>query len=101
MGAATIAAFGLAGAVSAQNVDFELINNSGSVLVQFFASPSTSSDWGSDVLGTQVVGSGESGIVTIGDGSSECVYDFRMVFDDASELTDQIDICALASYTIN
>jgi hypothetical protein len=39
--------------------------------------------------------------VTIGDGSDQCVYDFKFVMDSGAELVEpEIDICELGSYTI-
>ncbi len=43
---------------------------------------------------------GESGTVTLYDASSICGFDVKFVFEDGQELTDQVDVCALASYTL-
>jgi len=39
--------------------------------------------------------------VTIADGSDQCVYDFRFVFEDGDVVEDfGVDICELAEYTL-
>ena len=39
--------------------------------------------------------------VSIADGSDQCLYDFRFVFDDGDVVEDYgVDICELAEYTL-
>jgi len=86
----------------AQTVEFTLVNNSSQALHYFYTSPSNDNDWGYDLLGDSgTLESGTSGTVTIGDGSDQCVYDFKFVMDSGAELVEpEIDICELGSYTI-
>lgn len=98
--AALAAAALLAAPALAQDVTYTLDNQTGLTLMEFYTSPASSGEWGPDILGSEVVGPGEAGTVTIGDGSAECVYDFRSVFEDGSELVEQHDICSLESYTL-
>ena len=56
--------------------------------------------WEADILGANVLPSGSSGAVNIADGRSQCAYDIRMVFDDGTDLVDQVNVCDLGSYTI-
>lgn len=84
----------------AQDVSYELSNQTSLTLMEFYAGPATSGEWGEDILGAEVVAPGESGTVTIADGSGECLYDFRSVFEDGTELVEQHDICTMASYTL-
>lgn len=85
----------------AQDVSYDLSNQTGLTLMEFYSSPASSGEWGGDILGAEVVAPGETGTVTIADGSTECVYDFRSVFEDGSELVEQYDICTMGSYTIS
>ena len=85
----------------AEDLQFELINNSGYTIVQFYTSPSNMDDWREDVLGAEVVAPGESGTVTVTDGSDQCAYDIRVVLDDGSEISDAVNMCDMGSYTIN
>lgn len=94
----------LAGApAQAQNVEFTLINNSSYALHYFYTTPTNEDNWGYDLLGEDgTLESGFQGTVTIGDGSDQCLYDFKFVMDNEAELIEkEIDICELNSYTIN
>lgn len=84
----------------AQDVQYELINDSGLTLMEFYTSPVDDGTWGDDLLGANVLASGESGAVTIADGESTCAYDLRFIFEDGQELVDSVDICEMASYTL-
>ncbi|MBO9588593.1 hypothetical protein [Devosia sp.] len=87
---------------AAQTVEFTLINESSQALHYFYTSPSNDNNWGYDLLGDSgTLESGYNGTVTIGDGSEECIYDFKFVMDSGAELIEPgIDICSLGSYTI-
>jgi hypothetical protein len=85
----------------AQDVSYELVNQTGLTLMEFYASPAASGEWGDDILGAEVVAPGESGTVTIAGGSDQCLYDFRSVFEDGTDLEEQHDICTAASYTLS
>jgi hypothetical protein len=85
----------------AQDINYELINNSSYVLDQFYTSAASDPNWGPDLMSGLDLYSGESGTVTIADGGSECVYDILVVTMTGEELSDQVNICELASYTVN
>lgn len=85
----------------AEDLQFELVNNSAYTVVQFYTSPSNMDDWREDVLGAEVVAPGESGTVSVTDGSDQCAYDIRVVLDDGSEISDAVNMCDMGSYTIN
>lgn len=90
----------LAAPALAQDVQYELINDSGLTLMEFYTSPVDEGSWGDDILGANVLAPGESNAVTIADGSAQCDYDLRFVFEDGSELEDTVNICDMASYTL-
>lgn len=94
----------LAGMVpaAAQTVEFTVINESALDLHYFFTTPSNENLWGEDLLGEAgTLPSGHEGTATIGDGSDQCLYDFKFVMGDGSELVEPaVDICDLDSYTI-
>ena len=89
--------------VAAQTVEFTVINNSSYDLHYFYTTPSSEDSWGEDLLGDSgILESGYQATATIGDGSDQCLYDFKFVMDNGAELIEpQIDICQLSSYTIN
>lgn len=100
--AAAIALSGAAAPALAQDIEFQLINDSSQTITYFYASPSSESNWGDDLfeeLG--VLEPGYSATVFIGDGSDECLYDFRFETAEGGELNEyEVDICELASYTV-
>lgn len=94
----------LAGAAPAlaQNVEFTLINESSQSLHYFYTTPSNEESWGDDLLGeTGTLEPGYEGTVFIGDGSDQCLYDFRFETAEGAILeVAEVDICELGSYTL-
>jgi hypothetical protein len=84
----------------AADVTYELINNSSLTLAFFYTSPSSDPHWSEDFLGEAVLAPSESGIVTLYGASDICAYDVKFVMEDGQELTDQVNVCELASYTL-
>ena len=84
---------------AAADISFTLHNTSTHAIVYFYTSPSSSEDWGDDILGDAVIEAGESGTVTLA--GSECDWDIKAVFDDESEVEDSIDACATSEYTFS
>lgn len=101
---AALAAFSFVPSAHAGDLVFTLKNGTSGVLTYFHASPAGVSDWEEDILGSDVLGSGESIKVTIADGRNQCRYDMRFEFDEDSNLEDTEDtqdLCKLGSYTIH
>ena len=97
---ALLASVAFAAPAFAEDIQYQIINNSALTLMEFYTSPADTGTWNEDILGSNVLASGQSGTVNITDGSDQCVYDLRFVMEDGQELTDQVDICSLASYTL-
>ena len=91
---------GLAAPALAQDLQYELVNDSGLTLMEFYTSAVDEGNWGDDILGADVLATGESDQVTLADGSAQCGYDLRFVFEDGTEMIDSVDACETASYTI-
>jgi hypothetical protein len=66
----------------AQDLVFMLDNQSSYDIYEFYASPSNVGDWEEDILGMEILASGESSRITIADGRSQCEYDILVVFED-------------------
>lgn len=84
----------------AEDLDFMLKNSSSYVVTEFYASPSDVNSWEDDILGADVLGSGEAFNITIADGRTQCEYDLRIVFDDGDVVEDTTDLCETGSYTV-
>ena len=101
-GLAVLALLASAMPAAAQTVEFTLINDSSQSLHYFYTNPSNMDAWGEDLLGPDgTLESGEQGTVTIGDGSDQCLYDFRFETGEGALLeVFEVNICELNSYTL-
>ena len=84
----------------AQDVQYELINGSGLTLMEFYAGPAGEGGGRVDLLGANVLASGETGTVAIPDGT-HCERDLRFVFEDGSERVETTNICDQASLSLS
>lgn len=76
-----------------------IINGTRHIMVRFYASNSSRTDWEEDILGNRVLKPGESVVINIDDGSGACLFDFKAVFDDGDELTrGQVNVCQISEY---
>lgn len=52
-------------------------------------------------LGLDILASGQSAEIPIGDGRSQCLYDLRLVWDDG-DVTDEVgaDLCETGGFTL-
>jgi hypothetical protein len=90
-------------AALAEDLTFQLTNQSSVTITNFYTSPANVEEWEEDVFGDAVFPSGNTVPVTIADGSDQCVYDMKFVAEDGSELIEPgIDLCALegGEYTL-
>lgn len=85
----------------AQDLQFELINESSITLANLYVSPVSVDDWGSDLMAGQVLVPGSSGLITVPGGLSVCQYDMRFVADNGSEVESAADLCAMTSFTLS
>lgn len=103
--AAALAFTVAASSASAQTgpLDFTLNNNTDGVVVQIFISVPSTNEWEEDILGSDVVGSGESVHITIDDGLEDCEYDIKVVYDDSTPdlVVMGVDFCAVNGETLD
>lgn len=85
----------------AEDLVFSLSNESSLNLQELYVSASEAEAWGEDILGRDVLASGESGDVTIADGGEVCSYDMRFVMDNGSTIEGSADLCENDVFTIN
>jgi hypothetical protein len=81
--------------------DFTFINNSSYIITHLYVAPSSSNDWGEDILGTSVLGPGESVFVYFMrfDGNT-CYYDIRVTDESGEDHEEyQFDLCSLDTIT--
>ncbi len=79
---------------SARDISFTVVNNTGASLEALYGGPSSSDDWGDNVL-DGVVANGGSVTVTI-TGTTVCEYDFRYEVAGKEPYEEYaIDICKI------
>jgi hypothetical protein len=101
-GIAALALFASTLPAAAETVEFTIINQSSIDLHYFYTTPSTDESWGEDLLeDLGILEAGYQATATIGDGSDQCLYDFKFLGENGEELiVPEIDICSLDSYTL-
>ncbi len=80
-----IAAFAVAAMTTAAYAaaqDFTIHNNSGHTVVTLNVSPTSSNQWGPDILGRDVLANGESAQVTFDRNEDQCIWDIRATYND-------------------
>ena len=88
-----------AGPAGAQDRRVRVINETGYSIREFYASNVGSRSWEEDILGTDVLGPGDSVMINFDDGTGYCMFDFKAVFSDGDELVrDRVNVCDLATF---
>jgi len=83
----------------AENRRVRIINETSWTMVEFYASNVGADTWEEDILGYDVLPSGDSVMINIDDGTGYCLYDFRAVFADGDVLVrERVDVCEISSY---
>ncbi|GGC51860.1 hypothetical protein GCM10011504_32890 [Siccirubricoccus deserti] len=81
------------------NPSFNLVNQSGQVIEQFYASPSSENSWGPDRLGDEVVQPGARFAVRLPAG--ECTYDLRWVLQGGqAQERRRLNLCETVDYAV-
>ncbi len=99
--AAALLAATLGSAAAAQDIQYTLTNDSSVWVMEFYTSPTSAESWGDDLLAEQDLEPGYETIVTIADGEAACDYDLLFILEDGTEVSDQVNICELATYTLH
>ena len=103
---AAICLFSLCGVArtyaEAGDLDFTLHNATGKVLDQVYIGPTTSEEWGDDVMGKDVVGDGESVLIKFHPKATAKHWDLKIVFDDGkSTVWTNFDLTTIDDITIS
>lgn len=79
--------------VAAQDLSWEVINDSDLTLMELYASPVSAPGWSDDILGNLAIAPGEDGIISVVRGQDYCLYDFQFVMEDGSTSEYRTNIC--------
>lgn len=97
----TFRADAAAGGSTGDNQDrrVRIYNDTGETMREFYASRVTTDDWEEDILGQDVLRSGQSVNVNIDDGTGACLFDFKAVFTSGREaIRNRINVCQVSDY---
>lgn len=101
---ALCAAFALnlnASAIGQGKQDFTLVNGSGHDIAEVYVATTGSDDWHADVLGPDILESGDSVGILFEPREKICIYDLKVVYTDAEEAEwDRFDLCTVSTITI-
>jgi hypothetical protein len=81
--------------------NFTITNNTGHTLVTLNVSASNDNQWGPDILGRDVLATGESAEITFDRGETQCLWDIRGTYDDG-DTTDErgVNLCEVATVNL-
>ena len=81
------------------NREVRIHNDSSYDIFYFYGSRTTTSDWEEDILGSDILPAGTSILIDFDDGTGECNFDFKAVFEDGDEAYgwDQ-DVCSISHF---
>lgn len=83
-------------ALAQSMVVFTVENHTGSTLTAIFAGPSSSDDWGYNILDVPTR-NGEGVVVTLDTGAGGCWFDLRYEFADGDVFEEyEVDVCAIS-----
>ena len=84
----------------AEDIVFTLDNQSSGAVNEIYISTLDSNSWEEDILGQDVLPSGEQATITLQNANGVCEFDVRLVYDDGS-VTDErkINLCDLENAT--
>ena len=77
-----------------------VVNDTSYDIHEFYASNVGAETWEEDILGENILYSGQQVRINIDDGSGYCKYDFKAVFEDGYEaIRNGVNVCEVDTYT--
>ena len=75
-----------------------MVNATGHVVQTLNVSPTTEDEWGPDILGRDVLQTGQTAQIVFDRAESQCNYDIRVTYDDSdtSEMRN-LNLCTTAT----
>jgi hypothetical protein len=84
--------------------DFVLINRTGYTIDQVFVGPSNSRSWGRDILGQDILESGQQVSITFPRNARECMWDLKVVYNDGDQTEwigrNGFNLCQISRITL-
>lgn len=84
-----------------RNLDFTLVNRTGLTIMEVYLSPTSSDEWGEDVMGKDVLANREKVDIVFSSAETECNWDLKVVDedDDSIEWT-KLNLCIASEITL-
>lgn len=74
-------------------------NDTGLTLYRFYSTNAGATKWGRDVMGSSTLPSGQYMTMNFDNAKGYCLFDFRAIFEDGTELTrGNVNVCEVADY---
>jgi hypothetical protein len=81
--------------------NFSLVNRSGAQIDEVYVSPSSSNNWGRDILGDGVMPSGTRRNITFPQRTRACAFDLRVVFEGGRKSeASNLNLCEISTITV-
>jgi hypothetical protein len=81
--------------------DFTLVNKTGLSIDELYLSPANDNEWGEDVLGKDVLKTGESVKIKFSHKESECTWDMKIVDEEKDDIVwEDINLCKATQITL-
>jgi hypothetical protein len=85
----------------AEDLVFQLVNDSSHSITEMYVSPVDQDQWGENILTVDAVDPGVSGDVSIEGGTEICDYDLRFVTAEGAEAEQTQNLCEIATFTVS
>lgn len=81
--------------------DFSLVNRTGYTINELYVGPTSSDQWGSDILGTGTLPNGRTIEIRFPNRSAECMWDLKVVYDDGDETEwRNVNLCRISRISL-
>ena len=90
-----------AAAAQRRNLDFTLVNKTGVDIMEVYLSPTSDNEWGEDVMGKDILESGQKVDITFSSAETECNWDLKVVDEDDDDIIwTKLNLCTANEITL-
>jgi hypothetical protein len=88
-------------AAQRRNLDFTLVNKTGIDIHEVYLNPTKVDTWGEDVMGKDILKSGEKVEITFSSSETECNWDLKIVDEDKDDIIwTKLNLCTANEITL-
>ena len=88
-------------AAQRRNLDFTLVNKTGVDIIEVYLSPTSDNEWGEDVMGKDILESGQKVDITFSSAETECNWDLKVVDEDDDDIIwTKLNLCTANEITL-